>query len=119
MKDKVGKKIQISTYKDIAIGLQSVNCVELKTIFLTFDAYIQPFEELSLVEYQKIIRNSKKEISKYIRFNDVLNFFFMKESIIIEDIKYKAVNSTKKSYFYLEITLYPKHLYNIISEEFK
>lgn len=118
-KERLGKKLNLREYKGVNIALGSINIKDFKTIFIEFESYIQPNEDLTVVEYQNIIKKLNKNISNHIRNNEELNKYFRKESIVIDDIKYKAVNTTKKSFFYLEITLYVKFWFNFTNETFQ
>ena len=118
-KERLGKKLNLREHQGINIALGSINIINFKTIFIEFESYIQPNEDLTVVEYQNIIKKLNKNISNYIRNNDVLNKYFRKESIVIEDIKFKAVNTTKKSFFFLELTLYTKFWFDFTDEKFQ
>jgi hypothetical protein len=94
-KQRLGKKLNLRQHKGVNIALGSINIIDLKTIFIEFESYIQPNEDLTVVEYKNIFKKVNQNISKYIRSNDVLNKNFRNESIVVEDIKFKAVNTTK------------------------
>lgn len=118
-KQRLGKKLNLRQYKGVNIALGSINIIDFKTIFIEFESYIQPNQDLTVIEYEKIFKKVNQNISNYIRFNDVLNKNFRKESIVVEDIKFKAVNTTKKSYFFLELTLYVKFWFDFTDEKFQ
>lgn len=118
-KQRLGKKLNLRQHKGVNIALGSINIIDLKTIFIEFESYIQPNEDLTVDEYKNIFKKLNKNISKYVRSNDILNKNFRKESIVIEDIKYKAVNTTKKSFFFLELTLYVKFWFDFGNEKFQ
>lgn len=118
-KQRLGKKLNLREHKGVNIALGSINIIDFKTIFVEFESYIQPNEDLTVVEYQNIIKKLNKNISNYIRNNDELNQKFKKESIVIDDIKFKAVNTTKKSFFFLELTLYVKFWFDFGNEKFQ
>lgn len=118
-KERLGKKLNLREHKGVNIALGSINIIYFKTIFVEFESYIQPNEDLTVVEYQNIIKKLNKNISNHIRNNEELNKYFRKESIVIDDIKYKAVNTTKKSFFFLELTLYTKFWFDFTNEKFQ
>lgn len=118
-KERLGKKLNLRQHKGVNIALGSINIIDLKTIFIEFESYIQPNEDLTVVEYKNIFKKVNQNISKYIRSNDVLNKNFRNESIVVEDIKFKAVNTTKKSFFFLELTLYTKFWFDFTNEKFQ
>lgn len=118
-KERLGKKLNLREHKGVNIALGSINIIDFKTIFVEFESYIQPNEDLTVVEYQNIIKKLNKNISNHIRNNEELNKYFRKESIVIDDIKYKAVNTTKKSFFFLELTLYTKFWFDFTNEKFQ
>jgi hypothetical protein len=118
-KERLGKKLNLRQHKGVNIALGSMNIINFKTIFIEFESYIQPAEDLTVDEYKNIFKKVNKNISNYVRFNDILNKNFRKESIVVEDIKFKAVNTTKKSYFFLELTLYVKFWFDFTNENFQ
>lgn len=105
---KIGKFIQLGYYDNIKIGYGSVDCKNLKTIYIKLNSWVEPLDE---VDYAAIISKSRKSILKKIYFLN--NSLFKKECIVDLDIKTKGVKLKKRSFMDLEITLFTTECFEI------
>lgn len=105
---KIGKFIQLGYYGNIKIGYGSVDCKNLKTIYIKISSWVEPTAE---VNYDAIISKSRKSILRKIY--SLNNDLFKKESIVDLDIKTKGVKLDKRSFMDLEITLFTTGFFEI------
>lgn len=105
---KIGKFIQLGYYDNIKIGYGSVDCKNLKTIYIKLNSWIEPTDE---VDYDSIISKSRKSILKKIY--SLNNELFKKECIVDLDIKTKSAKLGKRSFMDLEITLFTTGFFEI------
>ena len=102
-------------YKDVKIGYGTINHKDLKTIYLSFNSWLEPNQECN--DYDKIVKVSRNEIKKLI-FNLGHNLF-RPESIVDLDIRTKGIKKEKRSFMDLEVTLYVLNHVNIKDKELK
>jgi hypothetical protein len=105
---KIGKFIQLGYYDNIKIGYGSVDCKNLKTIYIKLSSWIEPLAE---IDYDATISKSRKAILRKIY--SLNNNLFKKECIVDLDIKTKGIKLEKRSFMDLEITLFTTEYFEI------
>lgn len=98
---KIGKFIQLGYHENIKIGYGSVDCVNLKTVYLKLNSWVEPIDE---IDFNSAISKTKRSIVNY--FYALQNNTIRKECIVDIDIKTKGVKIDKRSFMDIEITLY-------------
>lgn len=106
---KTGKYISLGEYKDVKIGYGTVDSKNLKTIYLKFNSWVQPKNEL--YDYDYLI-NKTRRIIKEIVYN-LKNENFKPQCIVDLDIKTKGIKIEKRSFMNLEVTLYVEKFFDV------
>ena len=106
---KTGKYISLGEYKDVKIGYGTVDFKNLKTIYLKFNSWVQPKNEL--YDYDYLI-NKTRRIIKEIVYN-LKNENFKPQCIVDLDIKTKGIKIEKRSFMNLEVTLYVEKFFDV------
>jgi hypothetical protein len=106
---KTGKYISLGEYKDVKIGYGTVDSKNLKTIYLKFNSWVQPKNEL--YDYDYLI-NRTRRIIKEIVYN-LKNENFKPQCIVDLDIKTKGIKIEKRSFMNLEVTLYVEKFFDV------
>jgi hypothetical protein len=111
---KTGKYIPLGEYKNIKIGYGTVDFVNLKTIYLRLNSWIQPSSES---DYEDSIKKSRKQIKDHCYYLNNQNFNNL--CIVDLDIKTKGLKLEKRSFMNLEITLFVKSHFDVRSKQSK
>lgn len=111
---KTGKFLRLKTYQNVRIGYGTINCKELKTIYLSFKSWIKPTIE---DDYDVLISRTRKKIKTHL-FNSISNLF-EKETIVDINIKTNRIKLNKKTFMDVEITLYTKEFFDLKDEDIK
>lgn len=112
---KKGKFITIGVHNKVKVGYGTVDCKDLKTIYVQLNSWTQPNTEDC--DYDRLIAKTRKQIKEII-YN--LNCeFFKPQSIVDLDIKTSGVKTNKKSFMDLEITLYVEKYFDVRSKDIK
>ena len=112
---KLGRFIPLGNYKDVKIGYGTINHKDLKTIYLSFNSWLEPDERCD--DYEKIVKLARNNTKKLI-FNLGHNFF-RPECIVDLDIRTKGIKKEKRSFMNLEVTLYTLTQVNIKDKDLK
>lgn len=110
---KIGKFIQLGYHKNVKMGYGSVDCKNLKTVYLKLNSWVTPMSE---IDYDGVISKARKSIINKIYL--LQNNTFKRECIVDIDIKTKGVKLNKKSYMDIEITLYTTGFFEIKNKSF-
>ena len=113
---KIGKYIPLGDYKEVKIGYGTVDFKNLKTIYLKFNAWVEPENEE--LDYDKTILVARKSLKDLIRTHN-FNGLFKKESIVDLDIRTKGIKMNKRSFMNLEITLFVDTFFDVKSQNIK
>jgi hypothetical protein len=106
---KTGKYISLGEYKEVKIGYGTVDSKNLKTIYLKFNSWVQPKNELHDYDYTI---NQTRRIIKSIVYN-LKNENFKPQCIVDLDIKTKGIKLEKRSFMNLEVTLYVEKFFDV------
>lgn len=110
---KIGKFIQLGYHENVKMGYGSVDCKNLKTVYLKLNSWVTPMNE---IDYDSVISKARKSIINKIYL--LQNGVFKRECIVDIDIKTKGVKLNKKSYMDIEITLYTTGFFEIKNKSF-
>jgi len=113
---KIGKYIPLGDYKEVKVGYGTVDFKNLKTIYLKFNAWIEPETDES--NFDKTILFARKSMKDLIRSYD-FNGYFKKESIVDLDIRTKGIKMNKRSFMNLEVTLFVDSFFDVKSQNIK
>lgn len=113
---KTGKFINLGVHNNIKLGYGTIDCKNLKTIYLQLNSWIQPssFDES---DFNKIILFTRRCIREKIY--NLKTPYFKQQSIIDLDIKTNGFKPNKRSFMDLEITLYVNNHFDVKSKDIK
>jgi hypothetical protein len=112
---KKGKFISLGDYNNVKIGYGTVDCKDLKTIYIQLNSWTQP--ECGDCDFDKIISKSRRKIKETIYTQK--SEYFKPQSIVDLDIKTSGVKTNKRSFMDLEITLYVEKYFDVRSNDIK
>lgn len=112
---KLGRYIPLGEHNNVKIGYGTINHKDLKTIYLSFNSWLQPDEDYD--DYDVIVKSSRNKIKKLIY--NLGSEIFRPESIVDLDIRTKGIKKEKRSFMNLEITLYTLKQLNIKDSDLK
>lgn len=112
---KIGKFIKLGLYENIKIGYGTVDHKNLKTIYLSFNSWVEPMGNDE--SYDKIMYRTRRNI-KDIFYNKDDNRF-KKQCIVDLDIKKNGIKLDKRSFMNLEVTLFVNEYFDVKSSETK
>lgn len=112
---KLGRYIPLGSYKDIKIGYGTINYKELKTIYLSLNSWLDPYNNCD--DYERIVKSARNKIKKLVY--GLGHNLFRPESIVDLDVRTKGISQDKRSFMNVEITLYVIEQVNIKDKELK
>lgn len=112
---KIGKYIPLGEYKNVKIGYGTVDCKNLKTVYLKLNSWLQPNDED--YDFGTLLTKSRKKIKNYI--SDLSDNRFKSQSIVDLDIKTKGIKLDKRSFMNLEVTLFVNQQFDVKHKEIK
>ena len=110
---KVGKFIRLGYHENVRMGYGSVDCRNLKTVYLKLNSWVTPTDE---IDCDNVISKTRKSIINKIYL--LQNAAFKKECIVDFDVKTKGIKLNKRSYMDIEITLYTTGFFEIKNKTF-
>lgn len=112
MFSKFGKEIQLFKTDNFRVKYGTVDAVKLKAIYLNIESWVQPLE---LINFDSKIRSIRKDI--ILKLNKTLDkTLFLNNFIVDLDLRSSGMVLNKKSFMFIEVTIYPKvyHKFNSI-----
>lgn len=109
---KTGKYFPMGGYKNVKIGYGTVDYINLKTIYLKLNSWVEPLDEEE--DFDDLIKKSRKYIKDYIY--NVHIPYLRPQSIVDLNIKSNGIKIDKTSFMNLEITLYVENKVDIKSK---
>jgi hypothetical protein len=114
---KIGKYIPLGQYKNVKIGYGTVDCKNLKTVYLKLNSWVQPNDDDDDHNFETLLSKSRKKIKNYI--NDLSDEKFKSQCIVDLDVKTKGIKLDKRSFMNLEITLFVNKQFDVKHKEVK
>ena len=108
---KIGKYIPLGIYNDVKIGYGTVDCKNLKTVYLKLNSWIQPGNETD--DFDSLINKTRRKIKEQIY--NLRNPLFKSQCIVDLDIRTKGIKLEKRSFMNLEVTLYVNEFFDVKS----
>lgn len=102
---KKGRYYSLGDYSNIKIGFGTVDIINLKSVYIDFNSWINLVDEdIDSSEIEKRINSIRKKMkTHFYKRNDKI---FREECIVDFDISFNSLNPNKQTFFNLEITLY-------------
>jgi len=113
---KKGKNIKLKLFDNLKTSYGTVDSKELKSIYINIQSWVTP--KLYHNNWDRIVSYNKREIKYTV--NESINFDIFKDNSIVDlDLRTSGIQTGKKSFFNLEITLYVKKSTDFKSLEVK
>lgn len=103
---KKGKTSKIQGFKTAKVLYGTVDSIELKSIYLNIQTWVEP--QLELENWNRIILNLSRKI-KHTIYNNINTEIFEKNFIVDLDLRSSGLCVGKKSFLNLEINFYLKN----------
>lgn len=111
---KTGKFIPLGYYKNVKIGYGTVDFKNLKTIYLSFNAWVQPEE---MIDFDSSIFKTRRRVKEMI--GNLHDMHFKQQCIVDLDVRTKGIKLEKRSFMDLEITLFVNSYFDVKSKDTK
>jgi hypothetical protein len=104
MQCKFGKEKKLYVDERFRVKYGTIDAVKLNAVYLNVESWVQPRE---IDNYDSYIRLMRKQIIYKIKDNiDITTF---NENFIVDlDLRGSGMSSDKKSFMFIELTIYPK-----------
>ena len=104
MQCKFGKEKKLFTDERFRVKYGTIDAVKLNAVYLNVESWVQPRD---IENYDSYIRMMRKQIIMNIKQNiDKISF---NENFIVDlDLRASGMSSDKKSFMFIELTVYPK-----------
>lgn len=100
---KKGKTSKIQGFKTAKILYGTVDSVELKSIYLNIQTWVEP--QLELENWNRVILNLSRKV-KHTIYNNINTELFEKKFIVDLDLRSSGLQMEKKSFLNLEINFF-------------
>jgi hypothetical protein len=104
MQCKFGKEKKLFTDERFRVKYGTIDAVKLNAVYVNVESWVQPKD---IENYESYIRFMRKQIIIKIKENiDKVSF---NENFIVDlDLRASGMSSDKKSFMFIELTVYPK-----------
>jgi hypothetical protein len=104
MQCKFGKEKKLFTDERFRVKYGTIDAVKLNAVYLNVESWVQPRD---IENYDSYIRMMRKQIIMNVKQNiDKISF---NENFIVDlDLRASGMSSDKKSFMFIELTVYPK-----------
>jgi len=104
MQCKFGKEKKLFTDERFRVKYGTIDAVKLNAVYVNVESWVQPKD---IENYDSYIRMMRKQIIMNIKQNiDKISF---NENFIVDlDLRASGMSSDKKSFMFIELTVYPK-----------
>ena len=100
---KKGKTAKLTGYKQAKVMYGTVDSVELKSIYLNIQTWVEPKVESD--NWERVVLNLSRSI-KHLVLETIKGRIFKDKFIVDLDLRHSGLREGKKSFLNLEITLY-------------
>jgi hypothetical protein len=104
MQCKFGKEKKLFTDERFRVKYGTIDAVKLNAIYLNIESWVQPRE---IDNYDSYIRLMRREI--IVKIKDGIDITTFNENFIVDlDLRASGMSLDKKSFMFIELTVYPK-----------
>jgi hypothetical protein len=104
MQCKFGKEKKLFTDEKFRVKYGTIDAVKLNAIYLNIESWVQPKE---IENFDSYIRIMRREI--IVRIKDNIDTTTFNENFIVDlDLRASGMSLDKKSFMFIELTVYPK-----------
>lgn len=112
MFSKFGKEKKLFETDSFRVKYGTIDATKLNAIYIDIESWIQPQE---ICNFDSNIRITRKNIITKIKEN-LDSDFFLSNFIVDLDLRSSGMSLTKKSFMFIEVTVYPKRFIKFNSE---
>lgn len=104
MQCKFGKEKKLFTDEKFRVKYGTIDAVKLNAIYINVESWVQPND---IENYESFIRLMRKQI--IVNIKDKIDKAFFKENFIVDlDLRASGMSVDKKSFMFIELTVYPE-----------
>lgn len=100
---KRGKTTKLNGYKQAKIIYGTVDFIELKSIYLNIQSWVEPKKDT--YNWERVVLNFSRSV-KHSILDSIDNQVFDKKFIVDLDLRHSGIQTNKKSFMNLEITFF-------------
>lgn len=113
---KKGKSVKLNLFNPIKSMYGTVDSKNLKSVFINIQSWVTPIQEME--NWNRIVNNLSRQI-KHSVYDSNKSELFLTKTIIDLDLRVSGISTGKKSFFNLEVNLFPNEELNFKSENLK
>ena len=115
MFSKFGKEKKLFKNDSFRVKYGTIDALKLNAIYVNIESWVQPNE---LINFESNIRLTRKNIISELR--QKINQELFHENFIVDlDLRSSGMMLNKKSFMFIEVTVYPKKFIKFNSEQLK
>jgi len=115
MFSKFGKEKKLFKNDSFRVKYCTIDALKLNAIYINIESWVQPKE---LINFESNIRLTRKNIIGELR--QKINQEFFHENFIVDlDLRSSGMMLNKKSFMFIEVTVYPKNFIKFSSEQLR
>lgn len=104
MQCKFGKEKKLFTDERFRVKYGTIDAVKLNAVYINIESWVQPRD---IENYESYIRLMRKQI--IVRVKENIDKIAFNENFIVDlDLRASGMSEDKKSFMFIELTVYPK-----------
>jgi hypothetical protein len=104
MQCKFGKEKKLFTDERFRVKYGTIDAVKLNAIYINVESWVQPKD---IENYESYIRLMRKQI--IVNIKDKIDKAYFKQNFIVDlDLRASGMSDDKKSFMFIELTVYPE-----------
>ena len=104
MQCKFGKEKKLFTDERFRVKYGTIDAVKLNAVYINIESWVQPKD---IENYESYIRLMRKQI--IVRVKENIDKIAFNENFIVDlDLRASGMSEDKKSFMFIELTVYPK-----------
>ena len=112
MQTKFGKEKKLFKTDSFRVKYGTIDATKLNAIYIDIESWVEPQE---LLNFDSNIRITRKNI--LLKLKETLDYDFFSENFIVDlDLRSSGMHLNKKSFMFIEITVFPKKYLKFNSE---
>jgi hypothetical protein len=104
MQCKFGKEKKLFTDERFRVKYGTIDAVKLNAVYVNVESWVQPKD---IKNYESYIRLMRKQI--IVNIKDKIDKVYFKQNFIVDlDLRASGMSDDKKSFMFIELTVYPE-----------
>jgi hypothetical protein len=112
MFSKFGKEKKLFKTDSFRVKYGTIDALKLNAVYIDIESWVQPKE---LINFDSNIRITRRNIINALK-GSIDKEFFDEHFIVDLDLRSSGMSLTKKSFMFIEVTVYPKNVHKFNSE---